>query len=32
MKSFPGLCDPDYKVDVENDWVAMDSFEPIPLP
>jgi len=32
VKSFPGLSDPDYKVDVENDWVGMEKYAPIPLP
>ena len=31
--SYPQLCDPDYQVDVEKDWVGIDKkFKPVALP
>ena len=32
VKTFPGLCDQDYEVDLQRDWVDMGDFKPIPLP
>lgn len=31
--SYPQLCDPDYKVDMEKDWAGIDKkFKPVALP
>ena len=32
VKSFSGLCDPDYHIDLEKDWANMAPFSPISLP
>lgn len=32
VKIYPGLCDPDYHIDKEKDWMHMGAFSPIPLP
>lgn len=32
IRTFPSLCDPNYKVDMERDWADLKAYTPVALP